>query len=414
MTVLVAGCWFVVEVIVWLALCFNYGGLEAVQQLLDRQAQSATILGLGRDPRSDSNAYPDEIVHPYLGYVRHPLPSGDGSSGVSEFGFPGQLSPIRKRQRGQVLVGISGGSVAEYLTAEAGDRLRELLEKSPRYSGKQIVLVPLGLLSFKQPQQLMTLNYLLSQGAEFDVWINLDGYNEIVLPAVFNVPNHVYASYPREWHLRVTRATDLETLRLVGRIAYLREQTRQWADRFARSALRFSPTAMLVWIRMHGHYQGEATLRYKDLNTRMSRDLDVTATGPAQAFANEAERLQHCVDVWRRSSQLMHAACQANGIVYYHFLQPNQYQPGSKPLSEQERRGAIDANHTGKPLVEQGFPKLIAAGETLKAQSVRFHDLTQVFAHVTDSLYRDTCCHVNGEGNRLLAEAIAQVVGSKD
>ena len=32
---------------------------------------------------------------------------------------------------------------------------------------------------YKQPQQLMAYNYLLSLGAEFDAVINIDGYNVI-------------------------------------------------------------------------------------------------------------------------------------------------------------------------------------------------------------------------------------------
>jgi len=47
-------------------------------------------------------------------------------------------------------------------------------------------LVILGFPGYKQPQQLLALAYFLSLGAEYDLIINLDGYNDIVLPVTDN------------------------------------------------------------------------------------------------------------------------------------------------------------------------------------------------------------------------------------
>ena len=48
-------------------------------------------------------------------------------------------------------------------------------------SGRKIDIVRLALPGQKQPQQLMTLAWVQSLGAEFDIVVNLDGYNEAVL-----------------------------------------------------------------------------------------------------------------------------------------------------------------------------------------------------------------------------------------
>jgi hypothetical protein len=101
------------------------------------------------------------------------------------------------------------------------------------------------------------------------------------------------------------------------------------------------------------------------------------------------------------------------GIEYYDFLQPNQYLPGSKPMSELERSLTVEPTYPAKTAVETGYPMLITAGRELAAQGVRFHDLTGIFAQITQPTYRDNCCHLNPTGNELLAVAMAKAIGSK-
>jgi hypothetical protein len=116
--------------------------------------------------------------------------------------------------------------------------------------------------------------------------------------------------------------------------------------------------------------------------------------------------IRDCVDVWRRSSLQMQAICEAEGIRYLHVLQPNQYDPGSKPLTSTEEKEAFDPEGPYRPVVEQGYPLLREAGRELAAAGVAFHDLSFAFQDVDETLYVDSCCHFNGEGNRVLAEAI--------
>ena len=44
--------------------------------------------------------------------------------------------------------------------------------------------------------------------------------------------------------------------------------------------------------------------------------------------------------VWYRDSLLLAGLAELGRADYYHFLQPNQYAPGSKPLSPEERKSA--------------------------------------------------------------------------
>ena len=75
-----------------------------------------------------------------------------------------------------------------------------------------------------------------------------------------------------------------------------------------------------------------------------------------------------------------------------------------------ETETAYDAESPYRGVVEMGYSQLREAGVELRNAGVAFHDLSDVFAKVNDTLYKDSCCHFNEEGNRILAEAMAQAI----
>jgi len=106
----------------------------------------------------------------------------------------------------------------------------------------------------------------------------------------------------------------------------------------------------------------------------------------------------------------MRALCEANRVRFHHVLQPNQYVPGSKAFAPGERELAWRPGKPMRPHVEKGYPLLRDAGRELREAGVRFHDLTQVFAEVSDPVYIDDCCHFGQRGTELLADAIGQAI----
>jgi hypothetical protein len=107
----------------------------------------------------------------------------------------------------------------------------------------------------------------------------------------------------------------------------------------------------------------------------------------------------------------MDQVCRANGIAYYHFLQPNQHLPGTKRIGQEESRRALwGAHRLYRSAVRRGYPRLIAEGKELARSGVRFHDLTTIFADHPEPLYIDNCCHVSPEGYRIIAKAIGKTI----
>jgi hypothetical protein len=140
------------------------------------------------------------VIHPYLGFVLRPdfkplkraqqvaRTRSSTDSACSSRGCSTKPPPIRSWWRSRV------ARLRTTLAMRAGDQLRgELQRLRP---GARFVIVNLALPGYKQPQQLMSLAWVLSLGAHFDAVINVDGFNEVALAPLENVPKRVFPFYP--------------------------------------------------------------------------------------------------------------------------------------------------------------------------------------------------------------------------
>ncbi len=359
-----------------------------------------------------------EVVHPYLGFVMSPekmnLPhviESWGGEHVTEFGLIGQDGLIPEPDPDRVVVGIFGGSVA-FLFAQMGESaLRETLERDPAFAGKEIDFVRISLGGYKQPQQLMALNYFLIQGKRFDVVVNIDGFNELCLPYVENQKLEVSPIFPRSWYWRVTDVPDLRTRRAIGEAVYLERKRKKIARSFSKRPMLYSFTWNLVWrLRDNGLAAELAAAQTRVQESQQDKEGRFVARGPYEPWENDDVLFDELVDTWWRSSLQMHHLCEANGIRYHHFLQPNQYLPGSKPMGADEKKVAFVEQSPYARLIPAMYPMALEAGASLAQQGVRFHDLTGVFRDVSEALYIDTCCHFNTRGNAIMAEVVAQAI----
>jgi hypothetical protein len=353
-------------------------------------------------------------IHPYLGFSYVPDWPGKllNMDPISDWGFTEKAnrSPVRKRSPDKFIVGIVGASVAGIFSALGTEALERELKRSPQLSGKQIEFVNLAIGLYKQPQQLMSLNYVLAAGAEFDAVINIDGLNDIAWYRQDNGKAHVNHLYPIGWHSMVTDLPDPLRRRQVGKIAYLSDRRTSWAALFRHTPLRYSITANLIWKVRDRQMQAEIVDTDLALRKGYQHGLPYRARGPQNEFHNDDQMLQQLVTDWERCSLLLARQCKANGIRYYHFLQPNQYVPGSKPLSPEEQRMCYRPGLPARPLIEKGYPMLREAGQRLAKQGVSFHDLSMVFSKSPETLYYDNCCHFNQSGNEVMAGAIARAL----
>jgi len=352
-----------------------------------------------------------QVIHPYLGYVVDPTSSKDKV--ISEYGFLQAIPPISSKTDSDFIIGIFGGSFAAESTTSSVSMLIKELKQSRDFHHKRIIVRPFAMEGYKQPQQLLTLIYFLSLGEHFDIVINLDGFNEVALPAVENVSKKVFPFFPRNWFGRVHTFRDTETLLILSEILLLTERQRAWAALFVNTPLRYSITCNLLWEYYNNilsNLRFEKEIAFQQYKISEKENVSYLVTGPSFHYAKESEMYKDLAGMWKRSSIQMNNVCKANGIDYYHFLQPNQYVVNSKIMEKEELRIAYAEDHMYKKGVEKGYPYLIEEGKDLVNQGVKFYDLTMIFANNKELLYKDICCHLNEKGYNIIAITIGKVI----
>jgi hypothetical protein len=381
------------------------------------QADRRTLIQSDFSPRPVSGSVmPDlestsEVIHPYLGFVIDPTSIG----GYSELGFPGKNPVHVVNTDKDVIIGIFGGSFAEGLSRLGGEALISELSKAPGFQGKDMGIYTFALGGYKQPQQLFTLTYLLFLGSDFDIVINIDGFNEIALPSTENIPKQVFPFYPRRWFTRVGNLSDTTILTMLGELSFLRSKRQSWASFFVSSPLHFSISANMLWrfydsrLSQQQIHTLQKFLRYK---TEKAEMLGYVATGQSVHYANNAEMYEDLALGWKSASLQMHRLAEANKANYFHILQPNQYVPNAKMMIEKELNIAISEDQPYRQAVEEGYTYLIQQGKQLTESGVNFHDLTMIFSENDDILYADNCCHLNEKGYRIIGSEIGQTIGA--
>ena len=371
-----------------------------------------------RRSQSRNQDEPARLLHPYLGYVfdhtNHPeyfrtLYSG----GVSKFGFVDStgdgVNPVMKRSDALLIVGILGGSVAQGASSYLKEALAKKIVSVAGLEHKQVILLNFAMGGYKQPQQLMAVNYLLSLGAEFDLLINIDGFNEVALPDTESKPQQVSPFYPRSWYFLVAEhdIRFLPDFVPYKAVAYGRKVVAQAVSIIPLSEKSYAiNAAWAAFDRLMG-----ITERGLRGFLASRRPHGFYAAGPPFEYSKGDEFLYEELSwVWARSSFLLDQISRENHIAYFHFLQPNQYDEGSRALTEEEKKTAFSEEHPYRKGVQKGYSYLRQRIRFLQEKGVHVYDFSMIFKDVNQSVYLDTCCHFNVWGYEYFAEKIAGVI----
>jgi hypothetical protein len=399
---LAAGVVLVIELASLLAYRRVGGEWFSYERLDARRATVASEIAAPGGPRERDERL---ALHPYVGYALDP--GHPEASRVHAYGFQDLDVVLAPPRPDRFVIAIFGGSVAGQLWGGRAAIEREI-RTLEAFRDREIEFVRLAVGGFKQPQQALALEYLIALGAHFDLVINLDGFNEIVLPRHSNARHGVFPFYPRNWYGWTADVSDADLVRRAGRIAVLGDLRRSWARWMSGGVPSRSVTANLVW------HAGDRLLAARIFARRskpehVDEQARYSRTGPRGPFERDAV-LKESAQVWARASIAMHALAQQHGFRYLHLLQPNQYLEGSKHLSSEELRAAIDLDGGYGPIARDGYGYLIESGDRIAAAGVDYHDLTGLFADESGTMYSDACCHLNRHGRELMAERVARIV----
>lgn len=414
----------------WVAFTISFGNVFSYNTLAQQRleiANKSKLTPAAQD--ASSRAY---LIHPYFGYVLNPAwinslqTSPDAKivirEKMNEFGFFG-TSPIQHSESNKVIIGISGGSVAAYLGSWGKVELLKELANLPAFANKELVLINLGSAAYKQPQQVMVVSDILSQGGHFDLFINLDGFNEIALPMGHgSLAEDTSPFFPQNWRLTTESSFSTRQLGNLAKIAIVESLEKKLAQWFSNELLAHSVFGNLIWKTFDSAFAHIKLISELDMHSteegtrvpisgsiRTTKDHKVSL-GPLIHFHSTRELYIELSQHWARSSVLLNNMIVMQGGQYFHFLQPNQYFKGSKPILSEEATVALNPASPYRKEVERGYPYLRSAGDILKNAGVNFIDLAGVFKSESKPLYIDSCCHLTQEGNNRLAKKIVDEI----
>ena len=398
--------WFAIETVSYLLIQVvandGMGGIRELQREFEY---------VGRNLTSQA-----ETFHPYLGWVHNPdFQSPVDCCGlelkINRYGLFDSSDGIHRRHPDRLIVAIAGGSVAWQMSCAGAEALRRKLHEIPAYRHREIVFVRLAQPGYKQPQSLFALNYYLLLGGEFDIVLSLDGYNELVLPAAEQYPSNVALDYPQGWHARTLDIVDPRDADFSLRVFEIRGTRQRTALRAVSSPFRVLPSYQLFWVAREKRLRSELlAIETELLSRRKARRKAFVNSGPHPLVKSQDEAIRESVRLWKQATLQMHQLSEANRILCIHAIQPNQYDLGSKPLSDYEKAKCYSDTVAYGQIVKQGYPLLRTEGATLRSKGVRHYDLSPLFASTTETLYVDPYCHVNHRGSEMLAEALGKCV----
>jgi hypothetical protein len=256
---------------------------------------------------------------------------------------------------------------------------------------------------------------LIAQGAHFDLVMNIDGLNEMIIPLYNNLQNNVYPFYPLRWDL----ATRDDGESSYGQTKIELERTKQLrlnlADFIDSIKIKsFAKEAFWLFCDDLLYSRKQRLLNeLKDAKVSLFYGNNLTLNSAGKAVVGtpnlpSRDMAPWLLLEWARASVLLHNAVLAQGGRYFHFLQPNQYVTGSKPLTPREETDFVNKSSFLYEKVNPSYQMLREGGKVLRDYGIDFVDATQIFAATHDELYINDCCHFNKLGNDIFLDFITR------
>lgn len=321
--------------------------------------------------------------HPYFGLVYN-LPVANNHGFATKYDFP-----YRKKD-GDIVVAMLGGSAADFLASEKFQWEEKLKKEIKKFQNKNVVFINLAIGSFKQPQQFFVATKYLDF---IDIFINLDGFNEIDI--VKNGFKKELQDLPYLYLINSIGVRDISELPYSLKLGHFVKVF--LIDVWQNTVLQKSKLYELLLVK---------TKRFITNKTYLYLQSDTNQLSSDSYFI----RTTHAVNIWQKYTKLQHNVVKAENKRAFFFLQPNQYVKESKVLTDLEKQTAISEPDKNTSRITTGYLQLRQALADLKKQSIAAYDLSLAFRNTKETLYIDNCCHWNDLGNLLLQEKIIAVL----
>lgn len=389
------------------------GGLRVALRLrgtpYDAEAVRAEIETVRQTVLKAIPGLEDTVADPEGGKIPHPYLGWDDLNRLEQVRMESEKFRTGAFDRGFEIL-IVGGSVSGLVAKNGGPTIRDTLAADPRFGDRKITILSHGRGSFKQPQQVMLVAYLLGLGYRPDLILNIDGFNEVALGSD-NVALGAHPLYPHWIQYAPAVSRRAQSPEVTERLTVLRALQARLAGAvdqglehgFLRSAIlgRWTEARVVKLGNQCSAVHDEVTEALASQST-----FDPTL-GP-RFDGKHDNTLEMVVGGWVEASLQIHAMAKNHGIPYLHVLQPTLHDKGAKQLTPEEiKHGRLKPSWSQG--VVDGYPLLRAAAPQLTEQGVWFLDGSDTFKELADETYFDGC-HFRGPGMVLFAERVAKEI----
>ena len=360
-------------------------------------------------------------MHPYYGYVHctnNDMPQERDALKAENLGLHGSGTILNDHYDDVYNIVITGGSVANIFYGTEHAAVQKFFEQHKEITkGKKVQVFGFTNWGYKEPQQLIIINDLIAQGAHFDLVMNIDGLNEMIIPLYNNLQNNVYPFYPLRWDLATRDDGESSYGQTKIELEWIKQIRLKLADFIDSIKIKsFAKEAFWLFCDDLLYSRKQRLLNeLKDAKVSLFYGNNLTLNSAQKAVVGtpnlpSRDMAPWLLLEWARASVLLHNAVLAQGGRYFHFLQPNQYVTGSKPLTQHEETDFVNKSSFLYENVNPSYQMLREGGEILRKSGIDFVDASQIFAATQDELYINDCCHFNKKGNDIFFDFITNAL----
>ncbi|NJK68925.1 MAG: hypothetical protein HC789_00380 [Microcoleus sp. CSU_2_2] len=360
-----------------------------------------------------------ERFHPFFGFIQKPSPDFRPGFKVNNYGFISPYDyPLKKTNKNQFFIGVFGGSVAsDYAIFQVQNKiLPNYLKQLPGLKDKEFVILSFATGGYKQPQQLLILNYFLALGQELDMVINIDGFNEVALSNLNN-QNKIDLAMPSVQHIQPLTSIANNSLSPKAMMAMVRIQenkTRinEGLESLPHCTLAVCDALTSVYIQNLVNNYRKDVIKFEQERGKKQKDDggSIIYVNPNKSILTDSVAFDRMAWNWAKSSIFMNKVLSASKVPYFHVLQPNQYYQTKKVFSAAEKQIAFNQDTPYAQAVELGYPALFKKFPNLKKNNIDILNGVNIFDQTKEAVYVDSCCHYNKVGEAIFSDYVGSSI----
>jgi hypothetical protein len=360
-----------------------------------------------------------ERFHPFLGFIQKPGPDFRPGFKVNNYGFISPYDyPFKKTKPNQFIIGVFGGSVASgYAVFEVQNKiLPKYLKQLPGLKDREFIILSFATGGYKQPQQLLILNYFLALGQEIDMVVNIDGFNEVAL-ANLNNKNKIDLAMPSVQHILpltnfANHSLSIKAMKATVRIQENKTRINEGLESLQHCTLAACDALTSVYIQnLVNNYRTDVMKFEKERGKQQKDDGgSVIYINPNNSVLTDSVAFDRMAWNWAKSSIFMNKVLSASKVPYFHVLQPNQYYQTKRVFGAAEKQIAFNQDTPYAKAVELGYPALFKKFPNLRKNNIDILNGVSIFDKTKEAVYVDSCCHYNQAGEVIFSDYVGSSI----